>query len=94
MGGVILDRDEPSKVKYRSRNFVLTPEEWYEERGFVPNVVFPCATLNDAETGRIAIYYGAADTYVGVAYTTVQDIVNYIIDTHEEVGDDATIGRI
>ena len=94
MGAVILDADEPSRVKYRSRNFVLTPEEWYEERGFVNNVLFPCAALSDADTGRIAIYYGAADTYVGVAYTTVQEIVNYVIETHEEVGDDADPGRI
>ncbi|AIQ40167.1 hypothetical protein R50912_09100 [Paenibacillus sp. FSL R5-0912] len=58
------------------------------------NVLFPCATLNDAETGRIAIYYWAADTYVGVAYTTVQEIINYMIDTHEEVGNDADLGKI
>ncbi|MGG4552668.1 MULTISPECIES: glycoside hydrolase family 130 protein [Paenibacillus] len=94
MGAVILDRDEPSKVKYRSANYVLTPEEWYEERGFVNNVVFPCATLHDAETGRIAIYYGAADTYVGVAYTTVQEIVEYVKETSEEVADDAGIGMM
>ncbi|WP_379136136.1 glycosylase [Paenibacillus sp. sgz500958] len=94
MGAVILDRDEPSKVKYRSKYFVLTPEEWYEERGFVSNVVFPCAALHDAESGKIAIYYGAADTYVGVAYTTVQEIVTFVINTHEEVADDAGLGRI
>ncbi|MNO14577.1 Beta-1,4-mannooligosaccharide phosphorylase [compost metagenome] len=94
MGAVILDRDEPSKVKYRSSTYVLTPEEWYEERGFVANVVFPCATLQDAESGKIAIYYGAADTYVGVAYTTVQEIVDYVKATHEEVADDAEIGRM
>ncbi len=94
MGAVILDRDEPSRVKYRASTFVLTPEEWYEERGFVANVVFPCATLHDAGTGRIAIYYGAADTYVGVAYTTVEEIVQYTIDHHEEIGDDSTIGKM
>lgn len=38
IGGAILDIDDPSKVLYRCRNFLLTPEEWYEERGFVPNV--------------------------------------------------------
>lgn len=92
MGAVILDKDEPSRVKYRSSTYVLTPEEWYEERGFVPNVIFPCATLSDAATGRIAIYYGAADTYVSVAYTTVQEIVDYVKATHEEVGDDEEIG--
>ena len=49
----------------------------YETTGFVPNVVFPCATMHDAETGRIAIYYGAADTYVAVAYTKIDELVRY-----------------
>ena len=31
----ILDLDNPSVVKYRCENFLLTPEAWYEERGFV-----------------------------------------------------------
>ena len=43
IGGAILDIDNPSVVKYRCSTFLLTPEEWYEERGFVPNVAFPCA---------------------------------------------------
>jgi len=88
MGAAILDLDNPSIVKYRSENFILTPEEWYEERGFVPNVLFPCATLHDADTGKIAIYYGAADTYVGLAFTTADEIVNYVKATHKLVGDD------
>ncbi|MBR3518205.1 MAG: glycoside hydrolase family 130 protein [Lachnospiraceae bacterium] len=78
IGGAILDRDMPSKVKYRCNTFLLTPEEWYEERGFVPNVCFPCATIHDAETGRIAIYYGCADSYVSLAFTTLDQIVDYI----------------
>lgn len=78
MGGAILDLENPSIVKYRCRNFLLTPEEWYEERGFVPNVCFPCATIHDSETGRIAIYYGAADTYVALAFTQLDEIVEYI----------------
>jgi beta-1,4-mannooligosaccharide/beta-1,4-mannosyl-N-acetylglucosamine phosphorylase len=94
MGAVILDLDEPSKVKYRSSNFVLTPEKWYEEQGFVDNVIFPCATLHDAETGRIAIYYGAADTYVGVAYTTVEEIVHYVIETDEVIAGDREEGKL
>lgn len=78
IGGAILDIDEPSKVLYRCENFLLTPEEWYEERGFVPNVTFPCATIHDSATGRIAIYYGAADSYVALAFTKLDDIVDYI----------------
>lgn len=85
IGGAILDIDEPSKVIHRCSTYLLTPEEWYEERGFVPNVAFPCATLQDAETGRMAIYYGCADSYVGLAFTQVDDLVKYIID-HDNAG--------
>ena len=78
MGAALLDRDQPSKVLYRCRDYLLTPEEPYETVGFVPNVVFPCAALHDAATGRIAIYYGAADTHVAVAYTYADELIRYI----------------
>ncbi|RDU24067.1 glycoside hydrolase family 130 protein [Anaerosacchariphilus polymeriproducens] len=84
IGGAILDVDNPSIVKYRCENFLLTPQEWYEERGFVGNVCFPCATLQDSDTGRIAIYYGAADTYVAMAFTKVDEVVDYI-KTHSKL---------
>lgn len=94
MGAVILDLEEPSKVLYRSGNFVLTPEKPYETTGFVDNVIFPCATLQCADSGNIAIYYGAADTCVGVAFTNVEEIVAYIKETNEVVGDDQGLGRL
>jgi beta-1,4-mannooligosaccharide/beta-1,4-mannosyl-N-acetylglucosamine phosphorylase len=93
MGAAILDINEPSKVKYRCKNYILTPEMPYEETGFVPNVVFPCATLHDPLTGRIAIYYGAADSYVALAFTTVDILVDYIIENHESVGRDSELGK-
>jgi Predicted glycosylase len=93
IGGAILDIDNPSVVKYRCRNFLLTPEEWYEERGFVPNVTFPCAALTDAATGRIAIYYGAADSYVSLAFTTADEIVSYIKSNSAVTDVDTEIGR-
>lgn len=80
-------------MKYRCENFLLTPEEWYEERGFVPNVTFPCATIHDATTGRIAIYYGAADSYVGVAFTTADEVINYIKEHSVVRENDSEIGR-
>ena len=78
IGGAILDIDNPSVVKYRCQNFLLTPEEWYEERGFVPNVCFPCAAICDPADGRIAIYYGAADSYIGLAFTRADEVMAYI----------------
>lgn len=93
IGGAILDIDEPSKVKYRCETYLLTPEEWYEERGFVPNVCFPCATLCDGSTGRIAIYYGAADTYVAMAFTQLDDIIDYIKEHSVVRESDTEIGK-
>ncbi len=82
-GAVILDIDKPEKVLYRSRDYLLTPEKLYETTGFVPNVVFPCANLYDADTGRIAIYYGAADTYTAIAFTQVDELIDYIKNNSE-----------
>lgn len=93
VGGAILDIENPSKVKYRCSTYLMTPEEWYEERGFVQNVCFPCAALTDSATGRVAVYYGAADSYVGLAFGYVDEIVDYI-KAHSRVTDtDTEIGR-
>ena len=76
-GAALLDLDDPTKVLYRTKHYVLGPREIYERAGDVPNVVFPVSTLCDADTGRIALYYGAADTYVGVAFTTVDELIKF-----------------
>lgn len=78
MGAALLDPDEPWRVKARSKAYVLSPQELYECVGDVPNVVFPCAALTDAATGRIAIYYGCADSVTGLAFTTADDLLRYI----------------
>jgi beta-1,4-mannooligosaccharide/beta-1,4-mannosyl-N-acetylglucosamine phosphorylase len=77
-GAVILDLDQPHRVLYRTRDYLLTPEKSYETTGFVPNVAFPCAALCDATTGRIAIYYGAADTCTALAFARVEELLDYI----------------
>ncbi|MBF1313927.1 MAG: glycosidase, partial [Porphyromonadaceae bacterium] len=41
------------------------------------NVTFPCAALHEAETGRIAIYYGCADTVTGLAFGYIDEIVEF-----------------
>jgi beta-1,4-mannooligosaccharide/beta-1,4-mannosyl-N-acetylglucosamine phosphorylase len=78
IGAALLDINEPWKVLHRADCFLLAPHEIYECVGDVPNVVFPCAALTDAETGRIALYYGAADTSVALAFTTVDETIDFI----------------
>lgn len=84
MGAAILDIDEPWKVKYRAKPYLLNPRENYECVGDTPNVVFPCAALTDADTGRIAIYYGAADTVTSLAFCQVDELIEFIKKNHEE----------
>ena len=75
MGVALLDLEKPWKVLARSKEYILAPHEYYECVGDVPNVTFPCAALTDADTGRIAIYYGCADTVTGMAFTTVDELL-------------------
>lgn len=77
-GAALLDLEQPWKVLYRTGPYLLHPETLYECTGDVPNVVFPCSTLVDGPTGRIAIYYGCADTCVGIAFGYIGEIIDFI----------------
>ena len=74
----LLDKDEPWKVLKRGKDYLISPQTYYECVGDVQNVTFPCANLVDAETGRIAIYYGCADTVTSLCFTTVDDVIDYL----------------
>jgi beta-1,4-mannooligosaccharide/beta-1,4-mannosyl-N-acetylglucosamine phosphorylase len=80
MGAALLDLDAPWKVRYRTAPYLLSPQTLYECVGDTPNVVFPCAALCDAPTGRIAIYYGAADTVTGLACTQLDELAAFIVE--------------
>ena len=64
----------------RAAPCVLSPQAVYERVGDVPNVVFPCATPCDADSGRLAIYDGAADTVTALAFAYVEDLVRFATD--------------
>jgi beta-1,4-mannooligosaccharide/beta-1,4-mannosyl-N-acetylglucosamine phosphorylase len=77
-GASLLDLDEPWKVIARSRPYLISPQTPYECVGDVPNVTFPCACLTDGDTGRLAIYYGCADTVTGLVFGKVDEVVNFV----------------
>jgi beta-1,4-mannooligosaccharide/beta-1,4-mannosyl-N-acetylglucosamine phosphorylase len=77
-GAALLDLDEPWKVMCRGKPYLLAPQAPYERTGDVPNVAFPCAALTDTKTGRMAIYYGGADTVVCLAFAYVDEVVEFI----------------
>lgn len=77
-GAALLDLEQPWKVLYRSQPYLITPQTPYECMGDVPNVCFPCAALTDSETGRIAVYYGCADTVTGLAFTQIDEVMDWL----------------
>jgi len=73
LGAAILDKEDPEKVIYRSKGPILEPSEDYERFGLVPNVVFSCGVI--LLDGQLLIYYGGADTVIGVATFDVNEII-------------------
>lgn len=83
-GGVmLLDLDDPSKIIARSHNNILEPREIWEFTGQVPNVVFPSGAIVEEYDNKgfakpdsaVKVYYGAADTVVGLAETTINKLI-------------------
>ena len=72
IGAVLLDLKDPTTVISRTSDPIFEPKESYEKIGIVNNVVFPCGMVE--RDGLLYIYYGGADTVVGVA-TIELDIV-------------------
>jgi len=78
MGAALLVIDQPWRVIARTEPYLLHPREIYDQVGDVSNVVFPCSALTDAASGRIAIYYGGADTVTCLCFCQVDEIVEFI----------------
>jgi predicted GH43/DUF377 family glycosyl hydrolase len=79
VGLALLDLDDPSRVLHRSPDWVFGPEAPYERTGDVPNVVFPCGLTHDAATDTIKLYYGAADTSIGLATARRAALLDYLL---------------
>jgi predicted GH43/DUF377 family glycosyl hydrolase len=78
VGAMLLDLDDPGKVIARTKRYIMEPEEYYERTGLViPNVVFP--TGNVVKDGLLHIYYGCADTAIGLATVPVAELVDYVL---------------
>ena len=78
IGAALLDLERPWRVVRRGGPYLLAPREPYETIGDTPNVVFPCAALHDAATGRLAVYYGGADTVTCLAFTRVDLLLDFL----------------
>jgi len=76
LGAALLDLDDPSQVIHRAEKPILWPEELWELRGDVPNVVF-CAA-NPVVDGTMYVYYGGGDHVIGLATCRLEELVQLV----------------
>lgn len=78
LGAALLALDSPEAVIARGDEWIFGPETDYECRGDVPNVVFPCGYTMGDDGDTIHLYYGAADTCIGLATGSVRAILGWL----------------
>ncbi len=74
-GCFLLDLKDPTRIIGKLRDSLMDPQEMYERVGNVNNVVFPTAALIHGGPDELKIYYGAADTCIGLATASVSRLV-------------------
>lgn len=71
----LLDLEDPSRVIHRPRSFIMEPEETWEIRGDVPNVIFSCS--NNVVGDLLYFYYAGADRLIGLATAPMADVLSF-----------------
>jgi beta-1,2-mannobiose phosphorylase / 1,2-beta-oligomannan phosphorylase len=75
-GVMVLAKEHPCVIRYRSAEPVLTPSLPQERRGTIANVVFPTGIDRRDDLGapdRFDVYYGMGDARIGVACLDLPD---------------------
>jgi 4-O-beta-D-mannosyl-D-glucose phosphorylase len=76
------DINNPEKVIHRPAGYLIAPYG-LERVGDVSNVIF-CNGAVAKENGDLFIYYASSDTRMHVAVTTVDKMLDYVINTPED----------
>jgi len=84
MGLALLDLERPARCLLRGEPWLLGPEAPYEREGDVPNVVFPCGYTLGSDGDTLNLYYGAADTVLALARTSLRELFAWL-DEHGKV---------
>jgi predicted GH43/DUF377 family glycosyl hydrolase len=76
LGALLLDLEEPGRVRHRTPDWLLQPEADYELEGFYPGCCFACGAV--VIEGRLFVYYGGADKCCCVATCSFQELLGYL----------------
>ena len=69
---LLLDLEQPQRVIGLSPQPVMVAEQPFERSGFLPDIVFPTGLVRRED--QLLVYYGAADTAMGVAQYSLSDL--------------------
>ena len=79
---MLADPNDPSKIIHKPAGYFIAPEG--EERvGDVSNVAFGCGWIKKAND-EVYIYYASSDTRMHVATSTIDKLLDYVINTPED----------
>ncbi|HLO99333.1 MAG TPA: hypothetical protein VK171_12115, partial [Fimbriimonas sp.] len=78
VGVALLDLENPQVCLQRGTNWLFGPEMPYELDGDVSRVVFPCGYTLEDDNETLNLYYGAADTCIGLATTTLIEVFKWL----------------
>lgn len=78
LGLALFDLESPHRCLLRSDEWILGPEQPYERRGDVDNVVFPCGWVLRPDGDTVYVYYGAADSVVALATGSLRDLLDWL----------------
>ncbi len=87
LGLALFDKDTPEHLLKRGDEWVFGPEERYEQRGDVGNVVFPCGYTIAPDGDTVRLYYGAADSTIALATTSLKAMLDWL-DRHGQLEPD------
>ena len=78
LGLALFDLQAPERCLKRGDEWVFGPVEPYELQGDVGNVVFPCGYTIAPDGDTINLYYGAADTSIGLATGSLRELLEWL----------------
>jgi predicted GH43/DUF377 family glycosyl hydrolase len=81
LGAALLDFESAEPCILRGDSWIFGPEAPYEREGDVGYVTFPCGYTLGEDGDSINLYYGAADTCIGLATGSITRILQWL-DRH------------
>ncbi len=78
LGLALFDLEQPERCLKRGDEWIFGPEEPYERRGDVDNVVFPGGYTLAPDGDTLQLYYGAADTSIALATGSVSAMLDWL----------------